>query len=71
MEPADAVAPFAAALRFGRGQIVSAAARMRVEHEKRRRLLMQMFKQHEQNDVLMHISKVSGMKGVAIVQVRV
>ncbi len=66
-ELADAVAPFAGAARLGPGEIIEARARMRVEHAKRSRLLLQMRDDAGQHRMLDDVSDIAGVERVAIV----
>ncbi len=64
-----AILPFRIALGLVALEIVFADARMRIEIAIGRRLGVQPFKAQRQRDVLHHVRKVAGMKGVAVIQV--
>jgi hypothetical protein len=57
-------------LRFAEAQVVPAAARVRIEIEEWRRLLLQVLDQHDEHHVLQHVGEVPGMERVAIVHDR-
>ncbi len=66
-QAADAVAPFAGALRFVGREIVEAGAGMEVDHPEWRRLVAQMHENAGEDRVLEDVGKIPGVKGVAIV----
>ena len=67
MQATDTLAPFVAAMGFLRMQIVEPGSCMGVQKEQGRRLAHQALKHGQQHDVLVHICKVAGVKGVAVV----
>jgi hypothetical protein len=66
-QAADAVAPFAGAAGFLRGEIVEAGAGMDVDHPERGRFAAQMHQHAGENRVLEYVGEAAGMKGVAVV----
>ncbi len=67
-QPRNAVAPFAAALRFRTGEVVEPGAGMGVDDAEGRRFLAQIMQDAREHRVLVHIGEAAGMKGVAVVQ---
>ena len=66
---ADTVLPLAAAGRFSAAQIVTAGARMGVDHAERRRLGFQIGQDARQHRVLVHVGEIAGMECVLIIHV--
>ena len=66
--PADTCLPFIAAFCVMTLQVIRSAACMCVEEEKRLRLFQQMIQHRQQDDVLVNIGKIAGVKGVTVVQ---
>ena len=63
----NARAPFAAAARFGAGEIVDTGAGMGVDDAESRRLGAQVHENAHQHGVLDDIREIAGVEGVAIV----
>jgi hypothetical protein len=67
LEPGDAIAPFAAALRLLGGEVVAPSTGMNIDDAKRRRLAAQMHEDAREHRVFEHVGEISGVKGVPIV----
>jgi hypothetical protein len=69
-EPADALFPFAAALRFRTPEIIESGAGMDVDDAEGRRLGAQMHQDANDHDMLDDVGEIAGVEGVAVVHGR-
>ena len=68
-ETADTLAPFPGAVGFLARKVVQPGPRMGVDHPERRGLFPQMHENADQDDMLEHVGKIAGMKGVTVVHI--